>query len=382
MKQTSIYIHWPFCLSKCPYCDFNSHVYQTIDEERWGNAIISEMEYMRRYTHDAVINSIFFGGGTPSLMSAKTVESVILSAHRLWKVNSGIEITLEANPTSVESGKFMDFSRAGVNRLSMGVQSLLDRELKFLGRQHSAKEAIKAIEVARNIFNRYSFDLIYARPNQTLDDWRKELEEALSFAGGHLSLYQLTIENNTAFYNIYHNGGFSLPDEDTAEKLYRLTEDIMNKNGFVSYEVSNYAKDGEESIHNLNYWQGGDYIGIGAGAHGRITIEGRRVATSNIKSPNRWLDSVEKNNNALDLWETLSVREEIEERLMMGLRLADGMNYKDFITMTGYDICDYINMDKKEFYTKEGLLENNKESLVVTKNGRLLLNSIISELLI
>ena len=433
----AIYIHWPFCKSKCPYCDFNSHVREQIDQEKWRNALLAEMEFMHSHAADFTVSSIFFGGGTPSLMPPQTAEALINRVHELWKVADNVEITLEANPTSAEAQSFANFRSAGVNRLSLGVQSLCDAELKFLGRGHSANEAISAIKLAAKTFPRYSFDLIYARPNQTAKQWDEELSEALELAGGHLSLYQLTIEENTAFHHAYKAGGFSLPNEELAEELYILTEEKMLANGFMPYEISNYALVGEESRHNLSYWNGTSYIGIGAGAHGRINTkksppsyfpvmpdadfpsehsemlgkssdvasskrkkdwipafagmtsekcsgEGekrKRIATQTLKSPERWLERVQKQGNGIEIWQEISPQDEVIERLMMGLRLRDGLNYADFLQQTGYDLQEHINLKKRDFYIEQGLLEGDKTTLKTTLKGRLLLNKLTAELL-
>lgn len=376
-----IYIHWPFCKSKCPYCDFNSHVREKIEEERWRNALLAELNYLKGKAPDFKVASIFFGGGTPSLMAAKTVEEVIFTISNLWKMSDNVEITLEANPTSAEAQKFYDFKSAGVNRVSIGVQSLDDKELAFLGREHSASEAIKTIETAKKVFSRYSFDLIYARPNQKIEEWDRELSQALTLAGGHLSLYQLTIEENTAFYHLYKKGGFILPSDDEAEELYLFTEEKMRQNDFSAYEVSNYAREGEESRHNIGYWRGDSYIGCGAGAHGRISINGKRIATQTLKSPERWLENVEKQGHALEIWQELSLESEAEEMLMMGVRLSSGINYNNFIRKNGYDLRDYINLKKRDLYTEQGLLENDASNLKTTIKGRLLLNRLTAELL-
>lgn len=381
-ESLAIYIHWPFCLSKCPYCDFNSHVREKIEQERWKNALIRELEYMHSHTQNFTVTSIFFGGGTPSLMPPDTVAALINRTRELWRATHDVEITLEANPTSVEAGSFIDFKGAGVNRVSLGVQSLCDSELKFLGRGHSAKDAIKAIELARKTFDRYSFDLIYARPQQTLGSWDKELSEALELSGSHLSLYQLTIEENTAFHHAYAKGGFILPDEELSEALYRLTEEKLLGYGLTPYEISNYAHLGQESRHNLSYWRGDSYIGVGAGAHGRIKMDDKRIATQTLKSPERWLENVEKNGHALEVWQEISRETEIEERLMMGLRLRDGINYQEFKKRTGYDLEQNINLAKRDFYIGQGLLADDKASLKTTLNGRLLLNKLTAELLL
>ncbi len=353
--------------------------------------MLRELEYMRSHTGGFVVSSIFFGGGTPSLMPPATVEAIISKAGGLWEMDRGVEITLEANPTSVEANTFPDFKAAGVNRVSLGVQSLRDSELAFLGRGHSASEAIAAIDLARKNFERYSFDLIYARPNQTMADWNTELSEALQLAGGHLSLYQLTIEENTAFYHAYAKGGFVMPDEGLSEALYKLTEEKMGLAGFAPYEVSNYALPGQESRHNLSYWNGTSYIGVGPGAHGRINLElcvgatlvdRKRIATQTLKSPERWLENVEKNGNAVEIWQEVPPDIEIEERLMMGLRLLGGINYQEFKKRTGYELEKHINTAKRDFYIEQGLLENDDNALRASLKGRLLLNRLTADLLI
>ena len=409
----AVYIHWPFCKSKCPYCDFNSHVRDSVDQQRWKNALLRELDYMASHVPDRTVTSIFFGGGTPSLMPPDTAAALIARVRRLWKTSDDVEITLEANPTSVEAGAFTDFKAAGVNRVSLGVQSLRDEELRFLGRGHSAKEALDAIELARRTFDRYSFDLIYARPGQTAAAWEQELAEALRHAGEHLSLYQLTIEENTAFHHAYSKGGFTLPNEAESEALYRTTEELMAAKGLPAYEVSNYARPGEESRHNLAYWQGVDYIGVGPGAHGRIIIpsplegeggeqrepgEGhflppsltlplkgggkRRIATQTLKSPERWLEAAERNGQGVEVWQPVDRPQDAEERLMMGLRLAEGIGYAAFKAQAGYDVTPYINLKKRDAYVSEGLLENNPDRLQTTLKGRLVLNRLTAELLI
>lgn len=402
----AVYIHWPFCKSKCPYCDFNSHVRDTVEQDRWKSALLKELDYMASHVKDHTVTSIFFGGGTPSLMPPGTAQALIDRVHALWPVAHNMEITLEANPTSVETDTFKDFKAAGINRVSLGVQSFRDEELKFLGRGHSVKEALKAIDSARSIFERYSFDLIYARPNQTVADWEKELYQALHYIDSHMSLYQLTIEENTAFHHAYKNGGFTLPDEETSERLYRLTEEMMADRGLTAYEVSNYAKPNQESRHNMSYWQGDDYIGAGPGAHGRLTISrsrcepagsrmehssglarsadrdiATRIATATLKSPERWLSQVEQAGHATDIWHEIDREQEIEERVMMGLRIKNGICYEDFGQRHGYDLRDHIDLSRRDFYIRQGLLENDANALRTTLNGRLLLNRLTAELL-
>jgi putative oxygen-independent coproporphyrinogen III oxidase len=373
LKPLAIYIHWPFCKSKCPYCDFNSHVRDAVDHARWKKALLAELHHMASHVSDREVASIFFGGGTPSLMQADTAGALIEEVHTLWPTAHNIEITLEANPTSVEANTFPEFKAAGINRVSLGVQSFDNSELKFLGREHSAHEAKGAIDLARNYFDRYSFDLIYARPHQTLATWKRELSEALPMTGGHLSLYQLTIEENTAFAHAYKNGGFTLPDEETSEALYLLTEEMAYAHGLRAYEVSNYAKPGQESRHNLAYWRGTDYIGIGPGAHGRITKDGKRIATATLKSPERWLSQVEEKNHAIEIWQEVNRHVELEERLMMGLRLTEGIALAPF--------AEIIDEKKRQLFIAQGLLENHPDKLQPTLKGRLLLTRLTAELL-
>lgn len=381
LKPLAVYIHWPFCLSKCPYCDFNSHVRDSVDQEKWRNALLLELKTLAARAGERIVTSIFFGGGTPSLMPPKTVESLIGEVRRLFSCANDLEITLEANPTSVEAGKFRELKEVGVNRLSLGVQSLRQRELEFLGRGHNVTEAIAAIELARNYFDRYSFDLIYARPQQSLEQWREELTEALKLTGGHLSLYQLTIEENTAFHHAYAKGEFAMPGEELAERMYHLTEELTGAHGLSSYEVSNYAASGQESRHNMAYWLGDDYLGVGPGAHGRITIDGRRIATQTTKSPERWLAAVERDGHALEVWEVADAKTEAQERLMMGLRLKDGIHYDSWQKRTGIDLRDHIDAEKLHLYQRQGLLERSHETLQTTLAGRLVLNRLTAELL-
>lgn len=380
-ESLALYIHWPFCKAKCPYCDFNSHVRDSIDHGAWKKALLSEMEYMAQKTGRRTLHSIFFGGGTPSLMPTDIAAALIARAKQLWPTNQDIEITLEANPTSVEARRFEAFADAGVNRVSLGIQSLHDDELQFLGREHSAAEALEAVACAGEHFKRYNFDLIYARPNQTVTAWEKELEQALKHTRGHLSLYQLTIEQNTAFHTAYAKKQFTLPDEATAEALYRTTEDILKARGMLAYEVSNYAAPGEQSTHNLAYWQGYDYVGIGPGAHGRITQNATRHATTTLKSPERWLSAVQKNGHAIELWDAITQDEEAQERLLMGLRLTDGIDLAAYEADFGIDLNAYLSQKHVSLYRKHGLITEDPDILKTTLKGRLVLNQLISELL-
>ena len=389
MRPLSLYIHWPFCKSKCPYCDFNSHVRAGVADEAWREALLKEMRCYAALVPDREIVSIFFGGGTPSLMQAQTVAALIEEAGRLWKMAEHAEITLEANPTSVEAHKFNDFCSAGVNRVSIGVQSLNERDLKFLGREHSTTEAIRALELAATIFPRFSFDLIYALPGQTLPQWEKELQDALQFARGHLSLYQLTIEENTAFYSQYHKGGFVLPEEHLAADMYQLTQEITESYGLPAYEISNHAAPLQESRHNLAYWRYDDYIGLGAGAHGRFTCsqehQHTRLATENIKSPERWLEKVQQQGRGLAEETVISEAESYEEALIMGMRLSKGIEYANWQERTGLDIKQFLELSAPaalEKISRAGYITTDSDHLQATWQGRLVLNTVLKELLV
>ncbi|HSF91191.1 MAG TPA: radical SAM family heme chaperone HemW, partial [Paracoccaceae bacterium] len=315
-----LYIHWPFCQSKCPYCDFNSHVTAKIDQSRWKDAYLKEIDRAGQETIGRTLQTVFFGGGTPSLMEPETVDAIVTKIRATWPTANDIEITMEANPSSVEVGRFNAYRQAGVNRVSVGVQALNDADLKALGRLHSVADALRAIEIAQHSFDRMSFDLIYARQGQTLDAWHQELQEALRLAQGHLSLYQLTIEDGTAFGDRFRRGLLrGLPDEDLGADMYMLTQDATGAEGYHSYEVSNYAKFGEESRHNCIYWNAGDYVGIGPGAHGRLTLAGERWATEAKSNPSIWIHSIEEDRTA-EKRAKLSDDEQGTEYLMMGLR--------------------------------------------------------------
>jgi len=375
----SLYIHWPFCKSKCPYCDFNSHVRDGINQQEWLDLYKKEIDYFAAQTDYKKANSIFFGGGTPSLMNPEIVEGIISHAGDIWDIHDA-EITLEANPTSIEAKKFADFKKAGVNRASIGVQALNDNDLKALGREHSAKEALEALDVARNIFNNFSFDLIYARQGQNLESWESELARALELSANHLSLYQLTIEKGTPFYSLYKSGELKMPSEELAADMYELTEKIMQENGFSSYEVSNYAKPKFESRHNLNYWNYGDYVGIGAGAHGRVNIDGKKIATMMIHNPENWQKSVLDKGCGLQSQEEVGKEDMLSEAILMGLRLKDGIKKDRFLKTFNKIPEDLLNKDKLETFVNEGLLYTDDDCLKVTKQGRMLLNSITTAL--
>ena len=331
-----VYIHWPFCLSKCPYCDFNSHVRRApIDEPRFMRAFVAEIAATAARVPHRTVSTIFFGGGTPSLMQPKTVAALLEAIARHWRIAPDAEITLEANPTSVEAERFRGYRAAGVNRVSLGVQALDDRVLSQLGRMHTAKEALAAVDVARRVFARYSFDLIYARPQQTPQDWAKELKLALAEAGEHLSLYQLTIEPDTPFATLHATGKLKVPDEESARALYDTTQEICAAHGLPAYEISNHARPGGECRHNLIYWRAHEYAGVGPGAHGRLDIDGDRYATATEKRPEAWLDRVERHGHGLVTDEVLTREEASDEYLMMGLRLTEGIDVSRYVAVSG-----------------------------------------------
>ncbi len=369
-----LYVHWPFCQAKCPYCDFNSHVTANIDQKSWVSAYIAEIQRVGAETEGRVLDSVFFGGGTPSLMAPDTVAAILNEARRFWRPSNDMEITLEANPTSVEAGKFRDFREAGINRVSVGLQAMNAADLKALGRLHSVAEGRRAFEIARDTFDRVSFDLIYARQGQSLADWRAELGEALTLAADHLSLYQLTIEPGTVFAERFARGGLrGLPDDDVSTDMYALTQEMTAAAGLLGYETSNHALDGAESRHNLIYWESGDWAGIGPGAHGRLTLADARYATEAPKAPGAWLSAVRKGVGQ-ETREPLSSTEVEEERVMMGLRLSRGVDVRDasryedkVIKINKLTDCDLIN-------TEGDLLR-------LTQAGRPLLNAILRELL-
>jgi len=331
-----VYIHWPFCLSKCPYCDFNSHVRrEPIDEPRFVRAFAAEIAATAARVPDRTVSTIFFGGGTPSLMQPATVGAILDAIARHWSIAPDAEVTLEANPTSVEAKRFAGYRAAGVNRVSLGVQALDDGSLKALGRLHSAREALDAVKIARTAFDRYSFDLIYARPDQTPQMWSDELKFAISEAAEHLSLYQLTIEEGTPFFGLHAAGKLKTPDEATARALYDVTQDVCAAHGLPAYEISNHARSGAECRHNLVYWRGEEYAGIGPGAHGRLDIEGTRHAIATEKRPEAWLMRVEASGNGAISDDLLNSEERADEFLLMGLRLAEGIDPKRYAALSG-----------------------------------------------
>jgi len=372
-----LYVHWPFCEAKCPYCDFNSHVSKNINQKQWLNAYLSELRRSAAETPDRVLNTIFFGGGTPSLMAPETVAAVIDEARALWRPANDMEITLEANPGSVEAGRFAAYREAGVNRISMGVQALNDEDLRRLGRIHTIAEARAAYDIARNHFDRVNFDLIYARQHQTPEDWRAELTEALSMAVDHLSLYQLTIEEGTAFGDRYAIGKLrGLPEDDSAADMYLATQEICEAHGLPAYEVSNHARPGAESQHNLIYWRYGDYVGIGPGAHGRITLGNRKMATETYLSPATWLSAAENGNGEKERV-ALSQQDQAYEYLMMGLRLAEGLYLDRYNTLSDRP----LSQDKLSDLVEFGMVQQTDRRLIATRDGRAVLNAVIRELL-
>ncbi len=381
MLPIAVYVHWPFCASKCPYCDFNSHVHETIDQSAWVRGYEKEIETMARQTPDRLVTSIFFGGGTPSLMDAKTVESVLKAISQNWTVDKNVEITLEANPNSVEANKFKAFFESGINRVSIGIQALNDNDLKFLGRKHDTKESQQALEIAARTFDRYSFDLIYARPKQTLEAWEKELDQALSFGTDHLSLYQLTIEPQTPFYTAYARGEFVMPPDDLSADFYDLTQVKLAACGLLPYEVSNYAKPGQESRHNLTYWRYGDYVGIGPGAHGRLTIKGEKRATRAHRAPDIWLKKVEEFGHGHHEPEILTPLQRASEAVLMGLRLTEGVPFERISGEAGKKWQEVIDMPRFEAAIKEGLLEVTDTEMLATKSGRLRLNHLVAHVM-
>ncbi len=372
-----LYLHWPFCAAKCPYCDFNSHVAGEIDHRRWAKAYVSELRRGAAATGDRVLRTVFFGGGTPSLMAPETVAEVIAEIRALWPVANDLEITLEANPTSVEAGRFAAFAQAGVNRISMGIQALDDTDLKRLGRLHSAAEARAAFDIARAAFPRVSFDLIYARQGQDAAAWRAELSEALSMAADHLSLYQLTIEPGTAFGDRHARGRLpGLPTDDTAADLYEITQEVTAAHGLPAYEVSNHAADGAESRHNLIYWRCGDYLGIGPGAHGRLTGPEGRMATDTPLAPAAWLAQVERTGSGDATVTPISTEDQAAEYLMMSLRLAEGSDL-DRLARLGWR-PDAARLDH---LVSLGMVEVSGPRLSATARGRPVLNAILRDLL-
>jgi len=373
-----VYVHWPFCAAKCPYCDFNSHVRAAIDEGGWVDGILAELDWVaQNQAERPVVETIFFGGGTPSLMAGKSVGRILQKIAALWPMANDPEITLEANPASADAARFADYRAAGVNRVSLGVQALSDADLKKLGRLHDVAEAKAALAMAMRQFSRVSLDLIYARPDQSDADWRDELRQALAFGTDHLSLYQLTIEPETPYALLHKDGQLQIPGEDLAAGLYETTQELTEAAGIAAYEISNHARQGQESRHNLIYWRYGDYAGVGPGAHGRVNLGGVRTATAAIKLPERWRDTVARTGHGFADRTPVSDEEAAREHLLMNLRLAEGLDLAAYEKRWGAR----LDAAKIAAMTEQGFLTRDNDRLTATPNGRLLLNRVIEELL-
>lgn len=380
-SEQAIYVHWPFCRSKCPYCDFNSRVVAAIDQKRWRDAYLGELERSASETRARIVVSIFFGGGTPSLADPETIAAVIEGIGALWPLSPDAEITLEANPTSVEAGRFAALRDAGVNRVSLGVQALNDADLETLGRRHSATDALAAVRLAARTFPRFSFDLIHGRPGQTLAAWDGELRRALDeLSPPHLSAYQLTIEEGTTFHAAFTSGRLVLPDEDTQAEMYDRTVEILERTGLPAYEVSNHAPPGGESRHNLVYWRYGDYVGIGPGAHGRLTLNGTKFATRAVRDPGAWLNAVERGSGEEER-EVVDADARGVECLMTGLRLSEGVPLPRLAAETGRPFRDLVDAGGLENLIAGGFLELSETRLRATPAGRRVLNAVLGRLL-
>ncbi|MFZ1815507.1 MAG: radical SAM family heme chaperone HemW [Rhizobiaceae bacterium] len=373
-----VYVHWPFCAAKCPYCDFNSHVrHNPVDQALFVEAYRRELAHMASLSPGRTVTSIFFGGGTPSLMEPATVQAILDAIAGHWSIAPDAEISLEANPSSVEAGRFRGYRAAGVNRVSLGVQSLDDEQLRFLGRLHDAREARKAIAVARDIFPRMSFDMIYARPGQDMKSWERELSDALGLCADHLSLYQLTIEAGTPFFDLDRKGRLKVPDQDCAAELYELTQEITSAAGIPAYEVSNHAAKGAECRHNLVYWRYQDYVGTGPGAHGRLTLDGAKWATATWRNPEKWWQAASVDGHGMEVFESLLPVEAADEMLLMGLRLSEGVDLARHEEMAGHT-CDPLRI---RFLEEQGLVRQVGNSrLQVTQAGLLVLDAIVADL--
>ena len=379
-EPLAVYIHWPFCRSKCPYCDFNSHVRDSVDAASWTRALMRDLEHQAELTVGRAVGSVFFGGGTPSLMPPETVAALLDGVRSHWAVLPDLEITLEANPNSAEAGRFRAIAAAGVNRLSLGVQALDPAALRFLGRAHDREEAIAAIEHAREIFPRFSFDLIYARPGQSVAGWRRELDEALTLAGEHLSLYQLTIESGTAFATLAGRGELALPDEESTAALFEMTQERLAAGGLPAYEISNHARTGSECRHNLAYWRYEDYVGIGPGAHGRLSRAGAKYATRQYRLPEKWLATVETEGTGLEETAAIDRETATEEMLMMGLRLVEGISRERLKQVSGRDAETVLGRNLTPLI-EGGFLTLDAERLAATPAGRQRLNAVLGSLL-
>ena len=372
-----LYLHWPFCASKCPYCDFNSHVVASIDQKAWETAYLAEIDRAGAETKGRRLDTVFFGGGTPSLMDPDLVAAIIHKIRGTWTMRNDPEITLEANPSSIEAGRFAAFQQAGVTRISMGMQAMNDADLKRLGRLHSAAEAFAAYDIARKYFDRVNFDLIYARQDQSLAEWRDELTQALELAVDHLSLYQLTIEDGTAFGDRHRAGKLlGIPDDDISADMYSLTQELTAKYGMAGYEISNHAIEGAESQHNLVYWRGGDYLGIGPGAHGRLTLGDQRWATECPKPPQLWLDMVKTKQSGEMRRVLLDPEDHALEYMMMSLRLTEGMSIKRYENIAGRAMNRFVI----DHLTDIGKVTTENDRLIATNDGKIVLNAILRAL--
>lgn len=373
-----VYVHWPFCAAKCPYCDFNSHVrHQAVDQDRFAAGFRREIDTLVARTGRRRVDSVFLGGGTPSLMVPGTVETILAAIDTGWGLANDAEITLEANPSSVEAERFRGYRAAGVNRVSLGVQALRDADLKFLGRLHDVAAARAAVGVARSIFPRMSFDLIYARPGQTQEDWAQELEEAIGMAADHLSLYQLTIERDTPFFALWKAGKLTMPEDDAAARLFELTQDVCDRHGLPAYETSNHARPGAESRHNLIYWRMHDYAGIGPGAHGRLTLGDGRYATANERHPETWLQQVEEAGTARVEDLVLTEEEQGDEYLLMGLRLAEGVDLRRYAAFGGRD----LDRSRIDDLIAHGMIEKvDADRVRTTRAGAVVLDAVVADL--
>ena len=384
--RLAVYIHWPFCRSKCPYCDFNSHVREAVDAARWRAALLRELDHFATQLPGRLVTSVFFGGGTPSLMEPQIAAALIERIANHWSVADDLEVTLEANPTSSEAANFRAFRAAGVNRISLGVQALDDAALRLLGREHDRAEATRAIALAQRVAPRTTFDLIYARPGQTLAAWRAELDEALAIAEGHLSRYQLTIEKGTPFHALQRAGSLALPPEDQAAAFFEVTQDVTERAGLAAYEISNHAAPGQECRHNLSYWRYEDYLGVGPGAHGRLSVaraggEPALMAIRNHAKPETWLEAVQRDSHGNAETHALARDERVEEMLMMGLRLGEGVSLARFRERTGLSFERAVPPARLARLLEAGFLEMGEGALRTTPKGRAVLNTLLAELL-
>lgn len=373
-----VYIHWPYCRRICPYCDFNIHPSRDIDDDAWRDGLLSEVAHFARELQGRTVTSIYFGGGTPSLMAPQTAGAVIDAVHRYWTCAEDVEITLETNPTSSERDRLQDFKQAGVNRLSVGIQSLEDDALAFLGREHSAADAMQTLDDAHRMFARVTFDLIYALPGQSAAAWKNDLDRAVQYAGSHLSLYQLTIESGTPFFRT----GVEVPDDDTTADMFEITQDVLARAGLPAYEISNHARPGDESRHNLTGWRGGDYVGIGPGAHGRLSLESGFIATHQVHNPDRWAQLVLEQGHGTAKRRHLSTDDRAHELVMMGLRLVEGIDIERFERVVGLAPDDVIDPDALTGMIEGGLMARDAASIRATAAGRQRLNAILTKLLV